>query len=490
MTRVAVVGAGVGGLACGARLAARGHDVQVFEQADVVGGKLGIHEQDGFRFDTGPSLLTWPQLVHDVLDHTATDGDDASLELQQVDPIAHYRYPDGTTLTAHANRERMRRAFDTSLGLGTGAAWARLMERAERMWDAIEQPILSQPQPGVAGLANQARRLTDLGKIAPHRTLRSIGQQYLHHPHQQQFLERYATYTGSDPRRAPAVLATIPWLEQTTGAWYVAGGLHRIAEVLADRITAHGGQVHTSARVDTIATTGDAVTGVTLADGTRIAADVVIANNEARSLYGRVLEHPNAPRWRKEVERAEPSLSGFVVLLGLDGRTPDLSHHTVLFNADFDAEFDAIFGREPQPVPDPTIYVSVPDDPTTAPDGSEAWFVLVNAARQGPVDWDADDTAARYAEHVIDLMAKRGLDVRHRIRTSTWISPADLARRTGALGGAIYGTSSNGWRAAAMRPANRGPIDGLYLVGGSAHPGGGLPLVLKSAEITTGLIDA
>jgi phytoene desaturase len=484
MTRVTVVGAGVGGLACGARLAARGYDVQVFEQADAIGGKLGLHEQDGFRFDTGPSLLIWPQVLRDVLDATAPADGGASLDLEPVEPIARYHYPDGTTLDAHGDRDRMRRSFDTALGLGTGAAWSRLMDRAERMWQAIEGPILSQPQPSVAGLANQARRLTDLQKIAPHRSLRGIGQQYLHHSHQRQFLERYATYTGSDPRKAPAVLTTIPWLEQTTGAWYVDGGLHRIAEVLAERITAHGGGVHTSARVDTIATSGDRVTGITLADGTRVPADVVVANIEARTLYGRLLEHSAAPKWRREVERAEPSLSGFVVMLGLEGTTPDLAHHSVLFNADYDAEFDAIFGSDPQPVADPTIYVSVPRDPAMAPDGCEAWFVLVNAARQGPVDWDAGDLSARYAEHVVDLLAKRGLDVRHRVRSTAWISPADLARRTGAIGGAIYGTSSNGWRAATMRPANRGPIDGLYIVGGSAHPGGGLPLVLKSAEIT------
>ena len=489
MTRVAVIGAGVGGLACGARLAAAGHDVQVFEQAEVVGGKLGIHEEDGFRFDTGPSLLTWPQLVRDVLQTTAPDDVGTEpVELVQVDPTARYRFPDGATMDAFADRERMRRSFDSALGLGTGAAWTRLMDRAERMWDAIEEPILSRPQSGVAGLANQARRLTDLQKIAPHRSLRGIGQQYLHHPYQQQYLERYATYTGSDPRRAPAVLATIPWLEQTTGAWYVSGGMHRIADALAARITAHGGQVHTAARVDAVATSHDHVTGVTLTDGTRIAADVVIANTEARTLYGRLLEHPNASKWRREVERAEPSLSGFIVLLGLDGRTPDLTHHTVLFNDDYDAEFDGIFGADPHPVADPTVFISVPRDTAMAPEGSEAWFVLVNAARQGPVDWDAGDTAARYAEHVVDVMAKRGLDVRHRIRLSKWISPADLARRTGAIGGAIYGTSSNGWRAATMRPANQGPLEGLFLVGGSAHPGGGLPLVLKSAEITAGLV--
>jgi phytoene desaturase len=230
------------------------------------------------------------------------------------------------------------------------------------------------------------------------------------------------------------------------------------------------------------------VVGVTLTDGTRIPAEIVVSNTEARTLYGQLLEHPNATRWRTQVERAEPSLSGFIVLLGLDGTTPDMAHHTVMFNTDYDSEFDGIFGAAPQPVSDPTIYVSAPNDPTIAPEGCESWFVLVNAARQGPVDWDAGDTAERYADHIVDLMAKRGIDVRHRIRVRRWISPADLQRRTGAIGGAIYGSSSNGRRAAFLRPANGGPLDGLYLVGGSAHPGGGIPLVLKSAEIVAQMI--
>ncbi|HSK96774.1 MAG TPA: FAD-dependent oxidoreductase, partial [Euzebyales bacterium] len=290
-----------------------------------------------------------------------------------------------------------------------------------------------------------------------------------------------------DPRRAPAVLITIPWLEQTHGSWYVRGGLYRIAEVLQQIVEAHGGGVHTAAPVDTVATAGNRVVGVTLTDGTRVPADIVIANTEARTLYGQLLEHPNATRWRDQVERAEPSLSGFVLLLGLEGTTSEMAHHTVVFSSDYDSEFDAIFGTA-QPVNDPTIYVSAPADPTLAPEGCESWFVLVNAARQGPVDWDAGDTAERYADHIIDLMAKRGLDVRHRIRVRRWLSPADLQRRTGAIGGAIYGSSSNGRRAAFLRPSNGAPVDGLYLVGGSAHPGGGVPLVLKSAEIVSHMI--
>ena len=488
MSRIVVIGAGVAGLACGARLSARGHQVTVFEQADQIGGKLGLLEQDGFRFDTGPSLLTWPDVLRDTLRDSSASGRGITLELEPVEPIARYVYPDGVTFDATADRDRMRRAFDHALGLGTGAAWTRLMVRAERMWQAIEQPVLSSPTTGVVGLAGQVLRPAELAAISPHRSLRSIGQHYLHHPHQRQYLERYATYTGSDPRRAPAVLATIPWLEQTRGAWYVPGGLHRIAEVLRALIEANGGAVHTSAPVHRVATAGDRVTGVTLTDGTREPADVVVANIEARTLYGQLLEHPNAAKWRHQVERAEPSLSGFAVLLGLDGHSTDVAHHTVLFNADYDAEFDAIFGASPEPVAEPTIYLSVSGDPATAPEDSEAWFLLVNAARQGPVDWDAGDTAARYTDHLLDLLAKRGVDVRHRVRICKSLSPADLQRRTGAIGGAIYGTSSNGWRAAFLRPANAAPLEGLYLVGGSTHPGGGLPLVLKSAEIVAGLI--
>jgi phytoene dehydrogenase-like protein len=186
-----------------------------------------------------------------------------------------------------------------------------------------------------------------------------------------------------------------------------------------------------------------------------------------------------------------------VLLLALRGRTPGLAHHTVLFPEDYDAEFDAVFGvgrhrGRPVPVAVPTVYVCAPDDPALRPDDdSESWFVLVNAPRHDPaggVDWDAPGLADRYAAQVLDVMARRGMDVRDRLRWCVPRTPADLARETGSPGGAIYGTSSNGARAAFLRPANASPVPGLYLVGGSAHPGGGLPLVLLSAEITAGLI--
>jgi phytoene dehydrogenase-like protein len=237
---------------------------------------------------------------------------------------------------------------------------------------------------------------------------------------------------------------------------------------------------------------------VRLAGGEVLRADVVVSGADAAALYADLLPaSPPTRRVRRDLARSTPSLSGFVLLLALRGRTPGLAHHTVLFPGDYDAEFDAVFGvgrhrGAPQPVADPTVYVSAPDDPATRPDDdSESWFVLVNAPRHDPaggVDWDAAGLADRYAQQVLKLMARRGLDVRDRVRWCVVRTPADLERDTRSVGGSIYGTSSNGARAAFLRPGNASPVPGLFLVGGSSHPGGGLPLVALSAEIVADLV--
>ena len=217
----------------------------------------------------------------------------------------------------------------------------------------------------------------------------------------------------------------------------------------------------------------------------------MVCDADARVLYERLLPVPAADRLRRRLSRTTRSLSAFVLLLALDGRTPGAAHR-IWFPADYDAEFDAIFGRRPVPVPDPTVYVHAPDDPELRPDDrSEGWFVLVNAPVHDPahgVDWDCPGLRWRYAEQVLATLAARGTDVRSRIRWQVARTPADLERDTGAPGGAIYGTASHGPRAALLRPPNRSPVPGLYLVGGSAHPGGGLPLVALSASIVAGLV--
>ncbi|ODQ92257.1 phytoene desaturase family protein [Mycolicibacterium flavescens] len=485
MSRVVVIGAGLGGLATAARLAAAGHSVTVFEAAATVGGKLGVLERDGFTFDTGPSLLTMPAVLEQLF---ADTGGPAELPLTPVDPACVYTYADGTTLQLPFDRDRTPAAFGAAFGSGSGEAWSRLRTRSRRLWELVGEPVLRQPV-SLPALARMSARPADLRAVAPWRTIDGLARRLLPDPRMRMWLNRYATYSGSDPRRTPAVLSVTSFVEQEFGAWYVPGGLRRIVEAVAQRCRDLGVQIRTGAPVDAVTVAGGRVSGVRV-DGVEVAADAVVSNADATVLYDRLLPG-RAGAARRRLRGRSPSMAGFVVLLGLSGRAPGPAHR-IYFPRDYDAEFDAIFGRAPRPVPDPTVYVHAPDDPALRPDDdSEGWFVLVNAPAHDPgrgVDWDAPGLREQYTRRVLDLLAERGADVRDRIRFADTVTPADLQRRTGAPGGAIYGTASHGPRAALRRPANRSRLPGLYLVGGSAHPGGGIPLVLMSAEIVAGLI--
>jgi phytoene desaturase len=492
----------MGGLAVSARLAKRGHDVTVLERAPTIGGKLGRYERDGFVFDTGPSLLTIPAVYRDTFRKSGRPLE-RELELVPVDPAFDYRFADGAQVRLpNASRAGTKRALDEAFGAGAGDQWAALLTRAGEIWDVTRGPFLESPLEGPRTLVRLARNASHVRTVAPWHTLRSIGNQYLRDPHLQTMLDRYATYSGSDPRRAPGVLSTIPYVEQTFGAWHVPGGLRNLGEALARRVEFRGATIRTNAEVSAVLTESGRASGVRLADGETVPADVVVANCDATTLYGRLLPDGKASRdVRASIDKAGLSFSGFVLLLAVRGRTPGMTHHTVLFPADYDDEFDSLFGtsrRPARPIPDPAIYICNPDDPQMRPQDGESWFVLVNAPRQrdpagpddqpGTVDWTHAGVAEQYADHVLDVLAARGLDVRDRLLWRVVRTPADLEAETGAPGGAIYGTSSNSQRAAFLRPANQSPIPGLFLVGGSSHPGGGLPLVGLSAQIVADLV--
>lgn len=486
--KVVVIGAGVGGLAVAARLAAQGHDVALHERSGTHGGKLGEYRRDGFAFDTGPSLLTLPQVFDELFADTGGPWD---LDVVPVDPACRYRFADGTTLDMPHDPAAIPAAIDAALGPGAGASWQALHDRSARLWELTGEAVLRRPLDGVGDLLRLSRRVRDLRVIAPWRTLRGLGTAMLPDPRLRAWLDRYATYSGSDPRRTPSVLSVTPYVEQRFGAWYVRGGLRRIADALLGRCRTLGVRVHLDSEVTRVHTGDRGVTGVELADATVVDADAVVCDADASVLYGRLLPGRVGGRPAQRSRRMQRSLSGFVLLLALDGFVPGPAHR-VFFPTDYDAEFDAVLGRRPAPVPDPAVYVHAPDDPALRPDdASQGWFVLVNAPPQDPtrgVDWDAPGLADRYADLVLARLAERGTDVRDRVRWRQVRTPADLDRDTGAPGGAIYGTASHGPRAALLRPANRSPVPGLYLVGGSAHPGGGLPLVVLSAGMVADMI--
>lgn len=475
---VVVVGAGVGGLCASIRLAAAGHQVTVLERNTVAGGKLAERERDGFRFDTGPSLMTLPELFADVVALAGLTLAD-ELDLVRLDPQFRYHWTDGATLDV-ADDPAVSAANADALRAGNGAALRRFLARSERIWTIAERTFLAGPMERSWQMFTRMRSPLDLLGIDPLRSLHGAAARCFRDERLVQWAGRYATYSGSSPYRAPATLACIAHVEAGHGCWYPMGGLGALGDVLVKAagkvgVTIRCGVEVTGLQVDR---TARAVTGAVTAGG-EVVPGSVIANVDAVHLYRDLL--PDASALRR-VRRAERSGSGVVILAGVHGRTPGLAHHNIWFSPSYRAEYDDLdHGR---PSDDPTIYacVSSVTDASQAPAGDENWFLLVNLP-PGPL---AEPDA--YAARVLARLAERGVDLRDRLAFTELITPTDLEDRYRADGGAIYGTSSNGRRAAFVRPGNVAPYRGLHLVGGSSHPGGGLPMVATSGRIVADLV--
>jgi phytoene desaturase len=486
---VAVIGAGMGGMCTAARLAKAGYEVTVFESSDRHGGKCRTEWIGNYAFDTGPSLLTLPAVYRDFFQRTG-DVMGRVVEIEPVSPSFDYRFADGSAVRfANLSRKETLAAIEKSFGTTSAQEWDQIMHQAEAMWDVSREPFIESELRSILSLLKRPTLLRDLRIIAPWKSLRNLK---LNDAHLRKILDRYATYSGSDPRVAPAVLASIAFVEEAFGAWHIKGGIGKLGDAVYQRCLDRGVKFEFNTKVIEINHDGKSTTGITLAGGRKLDYSIVVANADATMVYNKLITG-KVKRLRKEranLAKADPSLAGFSLLLGLrPAEVPTgLSHHNIFFPENYDAEFVDIFDRK-QPVQDPTIYLCAPNDETMVRHpGHEAWFVLVNAPRHDAegrdgFNWNDADFNQRYAMQIIDSLETRGISIRDRLEVMEFRTPADLERTVAAPGGSIYGTSSNGARSAFLRAKNRSPLKGLYCVGGSAHPGGGLPLVGLSAEI-------
>jgi len=490
---IIVIGAGIGGMCVAARLAKAGHKVSIYEASDRTGGKCRTEWIGDYAFDTGPSLLTIPAVYRDFFQRTGDQMGRVS-ELQAVDPSFNYRFADGKRINfTNLSRKETLQSIAASLGDSAANEWDRLLLRAEAMWGVAREPFVESELTTPLALLKRRHIFKDLRTIAPRATLRDFK---IQSPHLSKIMDRYATYSGSDPRKAPAVLSTIAFIEEVFGAWHIKGGIGTLSERITERCEKLGVEIHLNTPIASINLQGATATGVTLTDGTVISADRVVSNSDASLTYNTLIKssHRKVRKVRRGLNKLEPSLAGFCLLLGLKPtQKQPLAHHTILFPEDYDAEFDSIFAKR-EPVTRPAIYLCSPhDESMVKSNGHEAIFVLVNAPRHDldalkGFDWSDKEFVAGYAQSIIDQIEERGISIRNRLDTLEIRTPLDLQETVLAPGGSIYGSSSNGARAAFLRARNRSPIKNLYLVGGSAHPGGGLPLVGLSAEIVANAI--
>ncbi len=486
--RAAVIGAGVGGLAAAIRLARAGLAVDLFERSHEVGGKLREVKIPGAGkpFDAGPSVLTMRWVFEELLGGPLSEH----LSLVPLEPLCRHFFADGSSLDLFSDEERSTQAIRAFAGPADADGYRRMRKKAAAIYEICRKNFLTRAQPSLVGMMHP-EVLAGVAQLDSHVTLWNGLSRYFHDPRLRQLFARYATYNGSDPFRAPATLQVIIHVENALGVWACPDGLYRLAEALRGAAEKLGVTIHAHTAVEEIliARAGDDafISRGVRAGGREHHADVVVANCDAAALYGQLLPAAVGERAAKRFARNEPSLSAFVMLAELARIPLPLAHHNVFFSPDYEREFAELRDHE---IPEqPTVYLCAQDRVTGEPTHNhERAFLLTNAPaiRDGDEPWAGRKAIAR--QRTLDVLAS------HVQRSFPhWkpkpdgerlITPDDFAERFPYSRGALYGLSSNSTFAAFRRPSNRVEnVRGLYAVGGSVHPGAGLPLVALSARI-------
>lgn len=480
---VVIIGAGLGGLALSVRLAQKGFNVTLCEKNDHLGGKMNLFEKSGFRFDTGPSLITLLNIFQETFKEIGSSLEEHAKPVR-IDPLAHYVFADGTILDYTTELPKIIQVIE-KLNPRDINGFFNFMKLGSKIYNLSYSTFFSHspyefpPQLDLKVLKHFPLRYA-WGNYA--KTVNAFFQS----PYLQQLYNRYPTYVGSSPYSTPATLIVIPFIEFAYGGWYFEGGLYKIVSALEELAIRNNVTILKNSEIVEIIHSNNKIEGVQIKNGEKLEADVVVMNGDSSFIPFLLGNAKNST-----MKISDRSLSGIVFLIGISKTMPNLNHHSILFSDSYDKEFEQLFTLNQFPE-DPTVYVNVASrtDRSAVPGEGETLYLMANAPADDSIEWNEIQIENAWQSIMNRLKKSDFPEFEPFILFREVLTPKNMAQKFLMPGGAIYGKNSHGWKNTFLRTPNKDlHYKGLYYVGGSSHPGGGTPMVLLSAKITGKLIE-
>jgi len=480
--RTGIIGSGIGGLASAIHLVARGYDVTVFEKNNTPGGKLGELKINGFRFDTGPSVFTLPELV-DELFHIAGRNPRDYFDYLELEQSCKYFFDDGTIVNAQQNINEFAKELKDKIGEQPENLF-HFLNKSKTIYELTSDVFVFKSIHDRKNLFRKQslKALFNFNKIDAFRTMHEANSRYFSKEKVTRMFDRYATYNGSDPYKAPATLNIIPHLEHNKGTYFPKGGMYSIIKAIYKLAKEMGVTFYFNNKVEKAKYQNKRITAIETANG-KWEMDYFVSDMDVQTFYSDVFKDEKLLEKNKKHEK---SSSALIFYWGMNIEFPNLKLHNIFFAEDYKEEFNSLFERK-EIYKDPTVYIYISSKqvPADAPEGKENWYVMINAPENVGQNWDAFKGKAR-ASMVNKLNRILNTNIEDFIEFEKKIDPVDIEEQTSSFHGSLYGNSSNNKFSAFNRHPNfSNRFKNLFFVGGSVHPGGGIPLCLASAKIVS-----